>query len=104
MGARDVAGDGQSESGAALILIARIIEPQERFEYLFAQMRCDAGTVVIDGDGQPPVVPMAGDRDRPCMACRIGHEIGETALERRRPDRDDGMAMKGHAGSVAVAL
>ena len=37
MGARDVAGDGEAEAGAGLILIARLIEPDERPEHVFAQ-------------------------------------------------------------------
>ena len=34
--ARDVARDGEAEAGAALVLIARIVEPQERLEHFLA--------------------------------------------------------------------
>src|SRR5262245_35181497 len=34
MRARDVARDGETEPGAALVLVARIVEPQERLEHL----------------------------------------------------------------------
>ncbi len=37
-------------------------------------------------------------------ARRVRHEIGEAALERRRPHRDDRMAVERDAGRVAVAL
>ena len=61
MGARDVARDREPETGAAFVLIARVVEPQERLEHLFAQVRRDAGAVVIDGDGEPAVVALTGD-------------------------------------------
>src|SRR5262249_42552746 len=54
--AGDIARDGEAEAGAALILVAGIVEPQERLEHLLAQMRRDAGTIVVDGDGEPAVI------------------------------------------------
>ena len=63
MGTRDVAGDGQAQSGAALVLIAGVVEPQERLEHVLAQLLRNARTVVIDRDGKPAVIPMAGDGD-----------------------------------------
>src|SRR5713101_8139522 len=104
MRARDVARNGEAQPGAALILVARVVKPQERLEHLFAQMRSDTGTVIVDGDGQPAVVAMTGNRDRRRVAGGIGDKIGETAFERRRSHRDDRMTMKVHAGPVAVAL
>ena len=47
---------------------------------------------------------MAGDRDRRRVARGIRHEIGEAALERRWPHRDDRMAVEVHARFVAVTL
>src|SRR5260370_18413626 len=64
VGAGDVARDREPEAGAAFVLIARVVEAQERLEYLFTQMRCDAGAVVIPGDGEPPVGPGAADHYR----------------------------------------
>ena len=61
VGARDVARDREPETGAAFVLIARVVEPQERLEHLLAQVRRDAGAVVVDGDGEPAVVALAGD-------------------------------------------
>src|SRR5262249_61076051 len=62
MGAGDVARNGQPESGAAFVLIARVVEPQERLEHLFAQLRCNTGAVVVHRDGGPAAVPMTADR------------------------------------------
>ena len=67
-------------------------------------MRCDAGAVVIHGDGEPAVVAVAGDRDRRRVARGVGNQIGEAALERRRSHGDDRMAVEIHARLVAVAL
>ena len=49
--------------GAALVLIARVVEPQERLEHFLAHVGRDAGPVVVDSDGQIAVIAMAGDRD-----------------------------------------
>ncbi len=36
--------------GAALILIARVVEPQERLEHFFAHVRRNARAIVVDRD------------------------------------------------------
>ena len=64
MGAGDVAGDGEAEAGAAFVLIARVVEPQERLEHILAQGRRDARPVVVDRHREPAMIAMAGDRDR----------------------------------------
>src|SRR5229473_1139908 len=50
MRARDVAGDGKPKPGAALILVAGVIEPQERLEHFLAHFGRNAWPVVVDGD------------------------------------------------------
>src|SRR5262245_18396489 len=50
MRAGDVAGNRPSKARAAFVLVARIVEPQERLEHLFAQARRNAGAIVIDSD------------------------------------------------------
>ena len=62
--------------GAALVLIARVVEPQERLEHVFAHVRRNAGTIIVDRDGQPAVIAMSGDGDRGRKARRVGNEIG----------------------------
>ncbi len=47
---------------------------------------------------------MPGDRDRVGVTRRIGDEIGETTLERRRPHGHDRPAVEADARLVAVAL
>ena len=54
----------------------------------------NAGPVVVDRHGQPAVVAVAGDRDRRRVARGVRHEIGEAALERGRPHRDDRLAVE----------
>src|SRR5215203_962523 len=58
MGARDVARDGEAEPRAALVLIARIVEPKERLEHFLALRERNAGSVVVDGDSQPAMIPV----------------------------------------------
>src|SRR5262249_62275350 len=104
MGTGDVAGDGKPEAGAAFVLIARVIKPQERLEDLLPQMRRDTRAVVVHGDGEPAVVAMTGDGDRRRMPRGVGDEVAQAALECGWPHRDDRMPMKVHTRLVAVAL
>ena len=104
MRARNVARDGEAEAGAALVLVARVVEPQERLEHLLAHRRRNARPVVVDRDGQIAMVAMADDVDGLGKARRIRHQVGDAALERRGLHRDDRIAVEGHVGAVAVAL
>src|SRR6201988_4053279 len=70
MGAGDVAGNRQPKPGAAFVLVARIVEPQERLEHLFAHARRNAGAVVVDGDGEIAGIPVAFDSNGVAMARR----------------------------------
>src|SRR5262245_55695496 len=73
--AGEVARDRKTEPGAALVLIARIVEPQKRLEHLLAHARGDSGPVVVDRDGEPAVIAMPGDRDRAREPRRVGDEV-----------------------------
>src|SRR5215212_9876603 len=81
MRARDVAGDRKSQSGAALVLVAGIIQPQERLEHFLTHVGRNAGTVIVDRDRQIAVIAMAGDRKGIGMPRGVGHEIAEAAFE-----------------------
>ena len=70
MGAGDVAGNRKPEAGAAFVLVAGIVQPQERLEHFFAQMRGNAGSVVVDRHGQITVIALAGDGDALAVANR----------------------------------
>src|SRR6476659_7725230 len=61
MRARDVAGDGKPKHGAALILVAGVVEPQKRLEDFLAHVRRNARSVVVDGDREIAVIAVAGD-------------------------------------------
>ena len=50
------------------------------------------------------MVAMAGDRHRRGKARGVGDEIGQAALEGRRPHRDFQRAVEGDGGAMAVAL
>ncbi len=104
MRARDVARDRKPQAGAALILVAGMVETQERLEHLLAHMRRNAGPVVVDRHRQPAVVAMADDGDRARVARGVRNQVGEAALERGRPHGDDRLAMECDGGLVAVAL
>src|SRR4051812_45567959 len=71
MRARDIAGDGEAKTGAALVLVARIVEPQERLEHFFTHVRRNASAVIIHRQSQPAVIAVAGNRDRWRMARRV---------------------------------
>src|SRR6185437_5697451 len=46
---RDVASNRQSQPSIAFVLVAGVVQAQERFEYVFAQVEWNARTVVVDG-------------------------------------------------------
>src|SRR5436190_24360520 len=56
MRARDVAGDRQPQSGATLVLIAGIVEPQERLEHFLPHFEGNARPVVVNRDRQIAVI------------------------------------------------
>src|SRR5947208_304776 len=57
--AGDVAGDREAQAGAALVLVAGVVEAQERLEYFLAHVVRNAGAVVVDGDREIAMVAMA---------------------------------------------
>src|SRR5690242_4497961 len=102
MRAGDVARDRKAEARAAFILVARIVQPQERLEHFLAHLGRNAGAVVIDGDGEIAVVAMAGDGDLVGMPRRVGYEVGEAALERGRLDRDHRESLERNGGGMSM--
>ena len=61
MRAGDVARDGEPQARAAFVLIARVIEPQERLEHVLAHVGRNARPVIVDRHGQITVIAVAGD-------------------------------------------
>ena len=92
------------KSAAAFVLVAGIVEPQERLEHFLAHFSGNARAIVVDGHGQIAVVAMAGDRDRVGVPRRVGDEVGEAALEGSRFHGHDRQAAKRHRCGVAVTL
>src|ERR1700722_18275005 len=86
--ARNVARDGKAQARAALVLVARIVEAKERLEHIVAHVDRNAGPVIVHRHRKPAMVAMAGDRHGRSEARGVGDEVGETALERRRPHCD----------------
>src|SRR6478672_1793101 len=62
--ASDIARDSQTQPGAAFVLIARVVEPQNGLEPLFAKMGWDPGPVGMDGNRGQAMAGVAGDRYR----------------------------------------
>src|SRR5216684_2515423 len=52
MRARDVAGNRETKPGTALVLVAGVVQPQERLEHFLAHVLRNARSVVVDRDGQ----------------------------------------------------
>src|ERR1700733_4947768 len=75
MRAGDVAGDCEAQSGAAFILVAGVVEPQEWLEHPPAPAERNAWPVIIDGHRQVAMVAQAGDRNRVGVPCRVGDEV-----------------------------
>lgn len=90
----DIARNRKSKTSTAFILITRIIEPQERLEYFFAQTRRDTWAVVIHCNGEIAVITVAGNCDRGRVARSIGNEICEATFECRRAHGNDRRPMK----------
>ena len=70
-----------------MILVARLVQPHERAEHLFARDRRDARPVVVDMDDHEPALAHAGDVDASPVALGVADEIAEAALDRHRPHR-----------------
>src|SRR3974390_2101920 len=51
MGTRDVARNRQPKPGAAFVLVASIVEPEERLEHFLAHGGGNTRAVVVDGRG-----------------------------------------------------
>ena len=83
---RDVAGDGQPQARAAAVAVAGGLEAVERLEHPFQLLRGNAGTAVAhpDRDHRPILDQDVGAR---AEGGGVGHQIGETALERLRLGR-----------------
>src|SRR5258708_6870664 len=88
MGVKDRAGDGEAEPGAAGVAAARGLDAVERGEDPFLLMFGNAGTVIVDLDGElgPP------RRDAHAGAAGIFNgvvdDIGDGAAKRDRPAKD----------------
>ena len=105
MRAGDVAGDGEAEAGAALVLVAGLVESHERLEHVLALLRWDARPVVVDGDEEPAGLVVAPRRAmRVAVAGGIGDEIEEQAPEGVRAHRHHRIADDLERGRVALAL
>src|SRR4051812_43787677 len=102
MRARDIARDCESKAGVALVLIARIVQAHKWTKHFLAHVRRNAWPIVIDADGDPTMVAVAGDRNLFGKARGVRHQIAKAAPERGRAHGDDRMAIEHRAGLVAV--
>jgi biotin synthase-related radical SAM superfamily protein len=69
--ARYIARNRQPEASPSLVLISRIVEPEKRLEHFLAQIRRDAGAVVVDRDSKISMVAVTDDSDRRRKARRV---------------------------------
>src|SRR5690606_35226848 len=81
MAAGDVAGDGKPEPGAAVIEVTRFVETHERLEDVLAARRRNAGTVIVDDDGQRTARMHRLDLDVLGIAQRIADDVGKQPVE-----------------------
>jgi hypothetical protein len=74
----------------ALVLVAGVVEPQERLEHFLAHVLRNARPVVVHNYLEIAMIAMPGDRDGVGVPRGVRYQIGETALERGRLHRDHG--------------
>src|SRR5438270_7165 len=96
MRACDIARNRESQSRAGFVLIARFVEPKERFENVVALLGRDARPVVVNVDRQETSIVRSFNNDFVSVVLRVGNEIGDTAFERIRAHRYDGIAAERH--------
>src|SRR6476646_4508083 len=89
MRARHVARDREAQPRAGLVLIARLVESEERLENVLAPIGRNARPVIVNVDCQEAPIVRSLDNDFACVMLRVDHKIGDTTLERVRPHRDD---------------
>src|SRR6185437_6866311 len=104
MRARDVASDRQAKAGAAMVLVARLVEAEERPEYVLAALGGHARPIVVDLHGDEAAFAAGRNLRPPPIALGVADEIGEAALDRQRPHRDLEIAVGGKRHRRAVAL
>src|SRR5690242_13800833 len=75
MRAGNIARDREPQTRAALVLVACVVEPQERLEYLFPHAGRNPRTVIVDRDGQIAMVAMSGNRDGDRESSGVRYQI-----------------------------
>src|SRR5687768_5919577 len=81
MGAGDVPGYGKAETGARLIEIARVIEPEKGLEHILTGFGRYARPVVIHGDGQDVVRVARRHAYGAGVARGVADEVQDAAFE-----------------------
>ena len=81
MGMGDIKGDGEAKSGSGFIQIAGIVETHKRPESMFAVLRRNAGTIVIDIEPQALVLDFPRHPHFQTITRRIADEIGQQAAK-----------------------
>src|SRR4029077_17597037 len=104
MRTRDVARDRESQTSPALILVARIIKPQEGLEHFFTQSRRNSRPVIVHGNCEVAMIAVTGNGKRGRFPARVRPQIGQTSLERSRPHGDDRRAVKDDGRLVALTF
>src|SRR5688500_19938277 len=88
MRARDVARDRQSQSDAASLEVAPLIEPMKRPERLLAALLGYPRPVVVDHELDAAAGAFDADFGMTSVFQRILDQICQAALQRVLPDRD----------------
>src|ERR1700677_911068 len=102
MGASDVAGDRQAEPRIAHVLIASLVQPQERPKDVLAMLGRNPWSVIVDVDRDETLLPPRGDDDVAAVALGVGDEIADAAFHRQRPDLDVEVPLDLDAEAAAV--
>jgi len=94
VGLDDLSGDREAESAAACGAVARRVDAEEAVEDAFAQLRGDAGAVVLDGQAPRE----AGERGRDPDAAAVRAE-----LDRVLENVAEGVAEPGRVAAAGSA-
>ena len=93
--ARAISRDGETESCAGVILVARPRRAGRTAEGVLAALGWNARTVVVDVDDEQTLAAFCRDHDVPAIALRVADEICEAAAE----------GVRAHGGArVAVVI
>ena len=89
----DIACNGETKTRTALVLIARLVKPKERSEYVFSMFWPNARAIVVNIDVDETCVAYERERHALPVPLGIGNKIAYATLEGQRAHSYKGVTM-----------